>query len=82
MIYTIENKYFKLEANDEGAELWSILDKRRWASYYLAGRSEVWDEHSPILFPYCGPKRGIFVENGITYNGNPHGFGNTPCKKG
>ena len=39
MIYTIENKYFKLEANDEGAEVWSILDKRRWASYYLAGRS-------------------------------------------
>ncbi|GKH01833.1 MULTISPECIES: hypothetical protein [Hungatella] len=79
MIYTIENKYFKLEANDEGAELWSILDKREDGRPIIwQGDPEVWDEHSPILFPYCGClKEGFFVENGITYNGNPHGFGKT-----
>ena len=45
MIYTIENKYFKLEANDEGAELWSILDKREDGRPIIwQGDPEVWDE--------------------------------------
>lgn len=83
MIYSIENEFFKLDARDEGAELWNISDKKNNGKAIVwQGDPDVWNEHSPILFPYCGGLRdGKFIEDGVTYTGSPHGFGKTSVHK-
>lgn len=78
MIYAIENDYLKVEVNDEGAELWNIFDKKDGGAPRLWQGEKVWNERSPLLFPYIGCLRdGKFVEDGETYEGAPHGFAKT-----
>ncbi|MCI7380581.1 MAG: hypothetical protein SPI21_02115 [Hungatella hathewayi] len=78
MIYSMENDFLKVEVNDQGAELWNIFDKKDGGRPRLWQGEKVWNERSPLLFPYIGCLRdGKFIEDGITYEGAPHGFAKT-----
>lgn len=75
MIYSIENDFLKVEVNDNGAELWNIFDKQNGGMPRLWQGEKVWNERSPLLFPYIGClKDGRFIEGDVTYEGAPHGF--------
>ncbi|WP_343246365.1 hypothetical protein [Diplocloster hominis] len=78
MIYSMENEFLKVEVNDSGAELWNIFDKKNGGIPRLWQGEKAWNERSPLLFPYIGClKDGKFIEEGVVYEGAPHGFAKT-----
>lgn len=54
MKHTIENKYLKVCAKEEGAELVSIIDLATQTEMLWQGDKEYWEGQSPILFPTIG----------------------------
>ena len=52
MKYGLENNYIKIELNDYGAELQSIVKDGK--EYLWVADEKYWNEHSPILFPFVG----------------------------
>ena len=51
---TIENDYIKVEVNECGAELHSIVRKSDGREFLWQGNPEYWKRRSPVLFPIVG----------------------------
>ncbi len=73
MIYTLNSGTMKYEINGLGAELQSA--KSECGFEYIWQGGEVWQGHSPILFPLCGRlKDNKYTLGGKEYYLNCHGF--------
>lgn len=71
---TITNGILSVTVSDYGAELQSVHlrdTERLWQ-----GDAAVWEERSPILFPFVGRvKNGAYTDRGVEYKTKgPHGF--------
>lgn len=51
---TIENEYIKVDVNECGAELYSIVRKSDGREFLWQGNPEYWKRRSPVLFPIVG----------------------------
>lgn len=69
---TIKSDKLTAKINELGAELSHLSDKNR---NYIFDDMEIWDGHSPVLFPFVGrmPDKK-YVYNGKTYEIPLHGF--------
>lgn len=75
MKYSIENDLFKVEVNECGAELCSILSKSTGFEYIWQADPEIWAGAAPVLFPTIGAlKSGSYNFEGKTYQLPKHGF--------
>lgn len=75
MLYDIYNDSLKATVNDEGAELWSLLDILNDRELIWQGDRTIWPRRSPILFPWCGAIRdGYFELDGRHFPAGIHGF--------
>ena len=69
MIHTIQNGQMKVQVNDLGAELYSVLVDGKERLWQNADGS--WDGHAPVLFPFCGNCE--MVLDGVHYGRGFHG---------
>jgi len=74
MLYTIQNEFLSVSANNQGAELYSVIcgdTELLWQ-----GVPEWWTGRAPILFPVVGKlKGGSYLHDGIQYMlPQNHGF--------
>ena len=69
MIYTLNSGFMKYEINALGAELQSAKTKDGFEYIWQGGN--IWNGHSPILFPICGRLK----DNKYTYNGKEYSLG-------
>lgn len=75
MKYSIENELFKVEVNECGAELCSILSKKTGYEYIWQADPKVWKASSPVLFPIVGRlKDQTYHYQGKSYKLPKHGF--------
>lgn len=75
MLYTLENESLTVRISDHGAELRSVVDRVSGREYLWQGNPAIWDEHSPLLFPFCGRlKNAEYTYHGKTYPMGVHGF--------
>lgn len=75
MIYSIENNFLKVSANDFGAELMSIFLKENQEECLWQGNPDIWSGRSPILFPNIGKfLNDRFRYNEKEYEMPKHGF--------
>ena len=75
MKYSIENDLFKVEVDECGAELCSILSKKYDYEYIWQADPEIWKGSAPVLFPIIGAlKSGKFSFAGKSYEMPKHGF--------
>lgn len=73
MKYGLENNYIKIELNDYGAEMQSIVKDGK--EYLWVADEKYWNEHSPILFPFVGRlTEGKYQLKGKEYSQIIHGF--------
>ena len=73
-MYTIANDQIKVQLNELGATLTSVLD-REGHEYLWQGNPKYWTEQAPNLFPYIGRlTNGQYYLNGQTYCMGIHGF--------
>lgn len=78
MIYYIENDFLKAGIAAQGAELQSIIDKKKGIEYMWSGDTEFWAKKSPVLFPIVGTlKENTFYYNHNAYHLPRHGFART-----
>lgn len=75
MLYTLENEHLTVKISAHGAEVHSVVDRVSGREYIWQGNPAIWDEHSPLLFPFCGRlKNAEFTYRGKTYPMGIHGF--------
>lgn len=75
MKYSIENDLFKVEIDECGAELCSILSKSSGYEYIWQADPNTWKGAAPVLFPVIGAlKSGKYSYNGKSYELPKHGF--------
>lgn len=80
MRYSIENEWFKIEVDECGAELCSMISKKTGVEYIWQADPKVWKGASPVLFPIIGALKGqTYHYQGTSYTLPKHGFfrGNT-----
>ncbi len=53
-VRVLENDFLKVSINDLGAELCSVWEKETKLERLHDANPEVWNRHSPILFPFVG----------------------------
>lgn len=71
----IENEFLKVEINDIGGELTSLVDKKTGREYMYDGDPKWWTGISPILFPVVGRfYKETYTDRGNTYKLPLHGF--------
>lgn len=71
----IQNEFLKVEINDIGGELTSIIDKKTGREFMFDGNPEWWTGISPVLFPVVGRfYKETYTDNGKTYKLPLHGF--------
>ncbi len=76
MMQTIENDVLKVEINELGAELTSIVDKSTGFNYIWEDKPKVWPKHAPNLFPAIGRSMNEhYLVNGQRYEMPQHGIG-------
>ena len=72
----LENKGFRVEINEQGAELTSFRSKATGTEYVWQGDPAAWKRHAPILFPIVGRlKDKTYTVGGKAYEITQHGFG-------
>ena len=54
MIYTIENEFLRVSAEDDGAQLSSVELKENRKEFLWQGDPSVWYGRAPVLFPIIG----------------------------
>lgn len=54
MIYTIENEFLRVSAEDDGAQLSSVELKENGKEFLWQGDPSVWYGRAPVLFPIIG----------------------------
>ena len=75
MIYTIKSEQLSVKIDSHGAELISAIGADGFEYIWQAPRAELWDGHSPVLFPHCGKILGSeYTVGGKTYKMGAHGF--------
>ena len=75
MKYSIENDLFKVEVDECGAELCSILSKKTGFEYIWQADPNIWKGSAPVLFPIIGAlKNGSFTFDEKSYELPKHGF--------
>ncbi|MEO9805770.1 MAG: aldose 1-epimerase family protein [Reichenbachiella sp.] len=75
MKYSIENDLFKVEIDECGAELCSILSKTSGYEYIWQADPKIWKGAAPVLFPVIGAlKDGKYTFEGKSYELPKHGF--------
>jgi len=74
MLYTIQNEFLSVSADDHGAELHSVICEGK--EFLWQGDPQWWAGHAPILFPFVGKlKDGIYKHDGKQYTWQQnHGF--------
>ena len=74
MIYTLQNDRLTVQISDKGAEICSVKDKDG-AEWLWQGDPAFWEDHAPVLFPYCGRVwNSLCTVNGVPCNLGLHGF--------
>jgi galactose mutarotase-like enzyme len=74
-MFTLENRYLKVDIHPKGAELQSIFNKDFQLEYMWGGDPAFWAKRSPVLFPIVGSlKNDTFFYNNISYRLSRHGF--------
>ena len=74
MIYTIQNEFLTVQAEDLGAQLASIRTPDG-EEYLWQGDPDIWARRAPILFPFIARLReGQYDLDGQTYSISTHGF--------
>ncbi|MRN06023.1 aldose 1-epimerase family protein [Lactobacillus sp. 0.1XD8-4] len=69
----IENKEFRAEIDEHGAQLTHLINKAAGFDYIWNGKE--WGKHAPVLFPAIGRSNNDeYVLNGQTYSMPQHGF--------
>ena len=69
----IENKEFRAEIDEHGAQLTHLYNKKVGFDYIWNGKE--WGKHAPVLFPAIGrSNKDEYVLNGQTYSMPQHGF--------
>ncbi len=75
MIYTIENEYVRVSANDLGAELFSFYSKKTNFEYLWQGDGAYWKNRALNLFPFIGRMvEQRFLYQGQSYPSRIHGL--------
>lgn len=73
-MHSIENEFLVVKSKEQGAELTSIVLKETGREY-LWQAEDLWQKHSPILFPVVGNlKNGKITVNKKDYALKNHGF--------
>ena len=71
----IENKRYKIEVKEAGAEVTSFYDKELDIEYIWSGDATYWSGRNPILFPIIGSSYNRkYMFNGELYEMGNHGF--------
>ena len=71
----LENEYLKIEINEFGAELVSVIDKATGYEFLWQGNKKIWKGQAPVLFPIVGGlKNNQYRYRGKVYTMNRHGF--------
>ncbi len=74
MNYLLKNDFLTVTISGTGAEMQSVLGCDG-TEYIWRGDPASWDEHAPILFPFCGRQwDGCYTVNGVPYSLGIHGF--------
>ncbi|MGI1803008.1 aldose 1-epimerase family protein [Limosilactobacillus reuteri] len=69
----IENKEFRAEIDEHGAQLTHLYNKQAGFDYIWNGKE--WGKHAPVLFPAIGrSNKDEYVLKGQTYSMPQHGF--------
>lgn len=75
MIYSLENEKVKITISDYGAELHSIIGKKRGTGYLWNGDLKYWKYRAPHLFPIVGKLvDDKYKVDGKEYELPAHGF--------
>ncbi|PIB34268.1 hypothetical protein BFP72_01885 [Reichenbachiella sp. 5M10] len=75
MKYSIENEHFRVEVEEVGAELCSILSKSSQREYIWQADPSIWGSSAPVLFPNIGAlKGGSYTFEGQRYQLPKHGI--------
>lgn len=53
-VHVLENEALKVTIDDKGAELCSVIDKESTLERLHDADPQVWNRHSPLLFPFVG----------------------------
>ncbi len=73
--YVVENDQIKIEIDDHGAELKSLVKKDSGTEYMWCADSKYWGRTSPVLFPFVGSvNNGKFRAKDVEYSMGQHGF--------
>ena len=74
-MFTLENRYLKIEIHPKGAELQSIFNKNFQLEYMWGADPAFWAKKSPVLFPIVGSlKNDTYFFNHNSYRLSRHGF--------
>ena len=72
----LENERFRVQIDEQGAELASWVSKADGTEYVWKADPAVWKRHAPILFPIVGRLKGqYYTVGGKKYEITQHGFG-------
>lgn len=73
--FVLENEELMIVVDHHGAQLSRIYDKKAGRDILWDANPEVWNRHSPILFPFVGKSyEGAYIHEGKEYKISPHGF--------
>ena len=72
---TLKNDILKIQINEHGAELSSVVGIKSGREYLWQGNSEFWGRRSPVLFPVVGKYKNLkSIYGGKAYSLPQHGF--------
>ena len=75
MIHVLENEQLRVEIDDLGAQVVSIVEKFSGTEYLWQGDPTYWAGRAPLLFPICGRlTEGKYTYQGKSYEMLLHGF--------
>ncbi len=73
--YELANEAIKIEVDNHGAELKSLVDIKTGTEYMWCGDAAYWGRTAPVLFPFVGlVNEGKFRAKGKEYSMGQHGF--------
>lgn len=72
---TIQNTSLRIQIQDKGAELCSIVSLKNGKEYMWSADPAIWGSYSPVLFPIIGAlKKGEYFFKNKKYTVPKHGF--------
>lgn len=75
MIHVLENEQLRVEIDEHGAQVMSMLEKTSGTEYLWQGDPTYWASRATLLFPICGRLiEGRYTYKGQSYDMVLHGF--------